>query len=336
MLMVVFGSGASYDSVDHGTSSSGMADDVGWQPPLSADLFGDRPTFNACIDEYPRSRALIGELRGLGTELVVERELGRFIEQAEHFPARHIQMAAIRFYLRRVLQGCSRSWHDAANGLTNYLALVDLLRLWQSQSNERLLFVTFNYDTLLEQAWENEVGPIREMGEYLRQPGAQIIKVHGSIDWVHAAQADRMIDTETELILGYPDLAVEDRIRWNPAPLLAVSRDELYVPAIAIPVASRTTYECPPDHLEALQSALASVRRLLVFGWAGADNEFLQMCRTHGLAPERSLVACDEGTDATAQILARSGFNDGLRRFRGGFSDLTTSGREVLATFLTT
>jgi hypothetical protein len=48
-------------------------------------------------------------------------------------------------------------------------------------------------------------------------------------------------------------------------------------PAIAIPVETKSDFECPQDHLEALKVAIPSVDRLLFVGWRASEGHFLEM-----------------------------------------------------------
>ncbi len=51
------------------------------------------------------------------------------------------------------------------------------------QTNQ-LALLLFNYDTLLEKAYEHIISPIQEIDDYLKNEAIQIIKPHGSCNWV--------------------------------------------------------------------------------------------------------------------------------------------------------
>ena len=68
MLMVIFGAGASFDSVPSDCYAAGMEEGgvhECFKPPVVKDLFANRPNFGEVMDEVPEVRALIMELRGL-------------------------------------------------------------------------------------------------------------------------------------------------------------------------------------------------------------------------------------------------------------------------------
>jgi len=58
-------------------------------------------------------------------------------------------MMALRFYLRDVIDKCSMGWLKDVDGVTNHKTLVDQIL---ERPSERTLFVTFNYDELIEDA----------------------------------------------------------------------------------------------------------------------------------------------------------------------------------------
>jgi len=100
-------------------------------------------TFRDCM-------TLIPVLRKEG--VAVERELARIQEQAKTYPPAHQQLMAIRFYLQYALWKCQKRWFNHHRGITNYATLIREIDRWRFEFNEQVSFVTFNYDTMLEQA----------------------------------------------------------------------------------------------------------------------------------------------------------------------------------------
>src|SRR6267143_6052981 len=145
MLMVVFGAGASHDSFSAYPAETGTQMDV--RPPLANHLFDLR--FAYAIEQFPQCRPIISPLRQPGVN--VEQVLEKFQKQAEKDSERHTQLAAVRFYLQTTLWDCQQNWEQFTSGATNYTTLLDDIRHYR-HSNEKVCLVTFNYDTLLEQA----------------------------------------------------------------------------------------------------------------------------------------------------------------------------------------
>src|SRR5207247_9482051 len=52
-------------------------------------------------------------------------------------------------------------------------------------------------------------------------------------------------------------------------------------PAIAIPTVSKATFECPIDHLNALQTVLPQVTKIITIGWRIKEEHFLNLLSTH-------------------------------------------------------
>src|SRR3989337_761360 len=125
MLMVVFGAGASYDSVPSRDPKSWPKERLPDRPPLANELFDDRPLFVDAMSRFPRCQAIIPYLRHRSEDVSVEAVLEKLQAEGEEYPERYRQLAAIRFYLHFVLWECERRWNDVAKGVTNYKTLLD-------------------------------------------------------------------------------------------------------------------------------------------------------------------------------------------------------------------
>ena len=89
------------------------------RPPLANQLFQDRGPFAAALAEFPDCHAVVPWLRDpKGTTL--ESQLQRLQDEAETYPARHSQLAAVRYYLQQMLYRCEQGWNQTAMGVTNY------------------------------------------------------------------------------------------------------------------------------------------------------------------------------------------------------------------------
>jgi hypothetical protein len=123
MLLIVFGAGASYDSVPsrNPRSYSGLER----RPPLANQLFDDRALFTDVMKSWPQCQPIIPYLRNLPSGVSLERRLEELQNEAPSYPARYSQLAAVRYYLQLMLQQCERFWLDDARGITNYKTLLD-------------------------------------------------------------------------------------------------------------------------------------------------------------------------------------------------------------------
>jgi hypothetical protein len=66
---------------------------------------------------------------------------------------------------------------------------------------------------------------------------------------------------------------------------------EISQEGFAIPVESKTDFECPPDHLTALSDLLPKVRNILTIGWRATEKHFLTLLRER-LSGVVTVLAC--------------------------------------------
>jgi hypothetical protein len=88
------------------------------------------------------------------------------------------------FYLQQILWACGTRWHKLSHGVTNYAELLARLDKWRYQRNERVALVTFNYDTLLDEAVRWTLGlQLHSVESYIAAEEYKLIKPHGSVNW---------------------------------------------------------------------------------------------------------------------------------------------------------
>ncbi len=192
MLLVIFGAGASYNSVyHHPPPEAHFATNLErvqrfgayeeFRPPLANQLFDDRPLFVQIMQDYAACMPLVNLLRG---DVRVEQQLAKFEEQAKTFPTRKRQLTSIRYYLHHVLWRCQAFWASEHKGITNHPTFLDAIERWRYEKGEQVCLVTFNYDTMLEEAmlqlwgWE-----FTNLNAYTSRSEYKLIKLHGSVDW---------------------------------------------------------------------------------------------------------------------------------------------------------
>ncbi len=305
MLMVIFGAGASYDSMPSlaaGVVRRSIEEQT--RPPLASELFENRGLFAAALREFPECSAIIPWLRKpRGT---LESELQRLQDEAQNYPARHSQLAAVRYYLQLMLWRCEQGWKNLAAGITNYASLLDMVEQWRHSRDESACFVTFNYDTLLEDALQVVGVGINSISDYIAaDPRYVVIKLHGSVTWYREVDSPTDFQTQEghhgirqQLIRRAAQLAVSNRyVQGNPD-TTAILDGKVVFPAIAIPVERKSQFECPADHLEALRSRLPKVRKVLIVGWRAMEEHFLSLLNEHLQAPLEVMVV--EGSNKGA------------------------------------
>jgi hypothetical protein len=286
MLLVVFGAGASYDSVyHHPPPEAQFATNLArvqrfglheeFRPPLANQLFDDRPLFVKNMQEYQAFKPLVNLLRG---DVRVEQRLAKFEDEAKTFPTRRAQLTAIRYYLHQMLWRCQSHWEGEHQGITNYLTFLDAIERWRYENKEQVCFVTFNYDTMLEssmtQLWHWE---FPNLNAYTSRPEYKLIKLHGSVDWglnilSGPGQPFEVIESAVK------GLAISDsygKVKLD----MHFENGTWGYPALAIPVEKKSEFVCPPEHLRALADVLPNVTKIITIGWRATEQNFLTMLK---------------------------------------------------------
>lgn len=329
MLMVIFGAGASYDSVPSRSPTTFPPRDLPDRPPLANELFDDRPRFIEAISRFPQCQPIIPYLRHLQAGTTLERVLEQLQTEAEEYPERHKQLAAVRFYLHYVLWECKRFWNEIAKGVTNYKTLLDQLERWR-KPDQCICLVTFNYDTMLEDALPTVGVQVRSLPDYISGDAYKVIKLHGSVNW--AREVDTRIEginelnvwkVAHELIDKASLLKISERYRMVAEHPIGKSGQVALFPAVAIPVERKRSYECPAEHVDALLRCLPEVRKLLVIGWCGAEVPFRELLGKN-LRRELSVMVVagrPENAAEPIQRLQEAGITGKFIPARRGFSE---------------
>ena len=244
MLLVILGAGASYDSAPSQPPNDGNYSKLPDRPPLANELFGNRKYFGEVMNKYHRCIPIITRLRHNCDRSPVELELQALQASANAYPERHRQLAAVRYYLQDILWHCTENWLRWTQNISNHRTLVDDIKQWR-KPDEKVCFVTFNYDTLLEEALRYADYPFTELSAYIARD-LMLVKLHGSVNWA------RIVDTPIDELLGldrtdlakqlidrYQNLDVSKRYvmvgEYPPAP----RNKKAVFPALAIPVEAK-------------------------------------------------------------------------------------------------
>jgi hypothetical protein len=277
VFLVIFGAGASHDSVPTASRIHDLNHPL--CPPLANDLFHPRrPAFVEAAYDWHEGAGLIGEIRGrVASGAGVETALEHFVAEADAGHPETIRgLVAIRYYIVQVIRRCSAAWSRDHGNVTNYRILFNQLERWRAGHDDKALLVTFNYDGLLEGALRSSGRRLDDIDLYISRDDFRLIKPHGSMSWLRGVAGNASWD-EHAIIEAAPTLdLVSGTITQGPPPGFANS-----VPAIAIPTQTKTTFECPPLHIEALEEWLPDVDRILVIGWRAQERDFLDLLEKH-------------------------------------------------------
>lgn len=327
MLLVVTGAGASYDSIM--SRRVGAWHDEEARLPLADSLFAPRPLYEDIQRKLPRVMQVATHLMARPRGASVEELLAEFVTEVSTHPARFAQLAAIRFYLQALISLSEERWYRAAPVATNVLALLDRI---ENARNGRAhpLFVTFNYDRMLEHALEVGGQKFNDITQYVGAGKVPVVKLHGSVDWARPlarfdttrfpSQSWELATAICEHLDGFPAPGPIEKRFSTP---LVRSGDMMTVPAIAIPVRVKDRFECPPEHLAFLDARIAHVQAILTIGWRGQEEHFLQLlgARLRHHVQVICVGGSNEDAEATIANMQRFITRAHWEPFGGGFSE---------------
>lgn len=331
MILVVTGAGASCDSLnERDVDPTVWRDNKQFQPPRSDQLFASREVFADLV--RPELQGLAAHLRSaLAEGAGLEEELEALA--SDESQAAQSELIALRFYIRSVIALCDEHWIDPGKGGNNYDSLVRRLDQHSKQSDEAVLYVTFNYDRLLDRSIETRIRyKFSNQFTYVNHRSAHLYKLHGSIDWFRSLGSRPDSEDMEQWAIEHGPTVPFDIIETE----RGLRPSEVTIPAIAIPIRNKFEFECPTNHQNALRQDLVNVHRILIIGWRGQERHFLKLLNDHLPIGELPVLVANgadlRDADRCFNELdqAVGGRGRSLRRIGGqqafGFSDLTPSG----------
>ena len=259
------------------------------------------------MQRFPACFPIVPYLQQRPSGQTVENILEKLRDESPEYPERIRQLASVRYYLQALLSRVVAIWtDDVGKGITSYKTLLDQIE--RRRKDDRVCLVTFNYDTMLEDALAVVGAAVRRIGDYI-SPNSRywLIKPHGSVNWgreiehpaIDVSRPSEKIDSDViakvhELRLTQNYVVVpEATTRAKPLPLF---------PAIAIPVETKSEYECPLEHLDKLRECLPNATRILVIGWRATEHHFLKLLAEKLPANVRWLVVAG-GAEGAQEVI---------------------------------
>ncbi len=208
-----------------------------------------------------------------------------------------------------------------------YDALMTLIR----EQSLSAMFVTLNYDTILDEAITRNYRPspgINSLDSYIAREDWKYVKLHGSVDWGRrlerpdgwAGGPGGPLGGVHEYVRDLQALNVTldhlaSTIEFLPRDAEGRQSRLMFYPALAIPTDLKNEIVCPDQHVEALRDALRSDPAVLVVGNQGLDADLmgiLEESTPQGSRKPFRVVDPGDNTEVTwrfAQALNRSGFS---------------------------
>jgi len=322
---MVLGAGASHDSI---SIVPERHLDERFRPPVAKDLFSGTYRLRNYLSNRPALQSLAAAIGprvrpdGANFEQILTDEFDR----ASGNPVLRRGFTALRFYLRDLFRESVREWSQQVGGATNLAWLVGSIERWRGRVNGYVLWITFNYDLLLDEALEALYGPIEgfggstdpSLGGYVAHPDWALIKLHGSCDWSRRTNLElRPEQGINDNFAGYDALVHDwDAERDSPNSRTVYVRGGgwdadsdrvLRIPAIMVPLATGKRVECPPAHFLHLINRLKDVDLIFSVGWQAQDQHFLDVIGEMRVNPPDVLALTGRGPASANAVRDRIG-----------------------------
>ncbi len=318
--LIILGAGASYDSglIEQYKDKPSVYDQlVANRPPLTNSLF-NRGRFERFIDKYDEIIELATHaVRKVGPNNSLEEYLTNLSTTvAQRNPKRYKELFALRFYLADVFSDISKKFHRRGN---NYAALLKEIEDW---CDGRAIFVSFNYDTLLEQNIRR-IDSSTSISDYISDD-LSVIKIHGSCNWVHQPTRQNIFPQLERTITSYIYFVQNAEQYLNqPMPLNGQILKELpqnltlresdysvlhYLPALTIPVAGehKEHHVCPVEHVDFLKTALTQlVDKILIIGWRANDPYLVNLINSATFTKNIPLYIVTNSRASAAEVATK-------------------------------
>lgn len=307
LLTVIVGAGASHDCASKWVSPTNAR----LRPPLASDIFAAR--FQEILEHYPRVEAHSDEIRSrLDRGGNLESLLRDFLDSA----AGHGNNWCLDIprYVRELFWTISE---DYLRGSSKFDTLV---RRTVEAGFKRVLFVSLNFDLLLDSALERYQGKeFVDIDSYVSLGrNWSFVKPHGSVNWARTLEncpkdGHGRLRAPSELreapIFG-GGIKV---IRWN-----RHSRD-FYVPGrseegylypeVVVPVEREKDFVCPSSHTGLADAFVRECGNFLLAGFSGRDEDVRRLLNRMPAQSRLTIV----GRDDSHEIFGR------MRSFDHGF-----------------
>jgi hypothetical protein len=253
-------------------------------------------------------RHLTGE-PGLAEVETLEQRLRSFSDGVSAVPERQRSLLAMRFYLRDLLWASTNYMlsSNLTGGQTNHVTLVGRALDWCRAGDRCCVFVSFNYDLLLEYAMAAWWGfDWTKIESYLSHDVVHLLKPHGSVQWYETVSAPN-ISASSPTQHGAYSITVA-LIEGKTTPGLHSMGDFMSspgmlpaIPAVGLPIDRKNddSFVWPSPQRERLLSLEGTVSRLLTIGWRGLEPHFVDLLGPLVRPDARVLVAAGDGTRET-------------------------------------
>ncbi|MBL7150860.1 SIR2 family protein [Candidatus Microgenomates bacterium] len=296
-LTIILGAGASYSQ----NTDPKPLDHQEYRPPLTQGIFSRSRSFGAILHKYPLVETIASDInRRLkqnkpreGLEQILRSYEERLLQGEDSIITR--QFLQVPLYLNDLFGEVSQHFTTQPD---EYNTLVS-----QAVDHaDQILFLTLNYDTLLEIPLSiNFSVDFSKSSHYTSNPKWMLVKLHGSINWYRGFNSYQMSGTEENdyfenLKSQTLPLSLSDKYMMTAIPghqHKFIGNSPTY-PAITIPVDGKYKLSCPPEMLERAKSFLKECENFLIIGTSGNDKDLLDLLKENAKGGNTLIVGCEE------------------------------------------
>ena len=300
LLTVIVGAGGSHDCAPKWVNPT----NPGLQPPLASDIFAVR--FQNILEHYPRVEAHSDEIR---SQLDRGRNLESLLRDLLDSAARNGNNWCLDIprYVRELFWTISE---DFLRGSSKFDGLV---RRTVEAGFESVLFVSLNYDLLLDSALERYDGEeFADIDSYI-SPGRKwsFVKPHGSVNWARILEncpkygngSFRAPSDLKEAPVFGSGIKV---IRWNRHShdfyVPRKSEDGYLYPEVVVPVEREKEFVCPPSHTALADAFVRQCGNFLLVGFSARDEDLLRLLNGMPARSRLTIVGRDDSHEIFRRI----------------------------------
>jgi hypothetical protein len=276
-------------------------------------------TFDETLAGHPEADALMSSVRtDVRGGATFEQSLRRYAED----PNPYIQklMPFVPIALHEFFFRVSNNYTSEA---INYSHLINRTIGQGIQT----AYITLNYDTLLEMSLRKITRVTFDSIEsYISCPDWILVKLHGSVGWGYPWPTTEWIpDMAMAARSNTPPERRSEEIEVGlPREMLRNGRlQQLFYPALALPVVGKSAFVCPPRHVEALDQFLADCQNFLFIGFSANDEDLLGLLDQSTWTRRVHLLRVVTGGNLT-DVVGR--LWNGVRQFRAAPFDIERHG----------
>lgn len=316
--LIIFGAGASYGfSYDPDKNKE-------WRPPLARDLFHE--DYYQFYTNYPGVSKNLSSLRFNASQ--IELFLQQNWEQIKkrYNPDLLRDHINIQYYLQYLFEHISKNnQHHEADLF--HVFFKHLRTYYHHNPNELVPVVTFNYDTLIEQAlekvWDFKFSKMDDYLDLEGKRGVNLFKVHGSWNWGwpfrttygpdmenHLYTKNKTLDEIYFKLLGDEKSMAQSgygktMINKDKIELILESEDKRYFPALFLPYTDKDEFFLPNKHYAHLNNYLEEdpISELIIIGWTGNEAYFNRFLKERLKNTELKVYVADPNFEVVKQNL---------------------------------